>query len=122
MLRKMTMEGVVARPLSGPTGRTLTIGDGGTSEPVQGLPFGAERLEQDRCGLLANGAKVRDMGTRSLFGTISGKRRGLRASAADVSKALASVADMVDQGHVVVFSRTPDDEGDHRVPAQEQSV
>ena len=39
-----------------------------------------------------------------MVGTIGGVRKGLRASAADVSKALASVADMVDQGHVVLFS------------------
>ncbi len=38
------------------------------------------------------------------MGQIDGVRKGLRASAADVTKALASVADMVDQGHVVVFS------------------
>ena len=39
------------------------------------------------------------------MGTIGGKRKGLRASAADVSKALVSVVDMVDLGHVVLFSK-----------------
>ena len=48
---------------------------------------------------------MRDLGTRSLIGKIGGRRRGLRASAADVSKALVSVADMVDQGNVVLFSK-----------------
>ena len=53
----------------------------------------------------ANGGRVRDLGTRRLIGKIGGRRRGLRASAADVSKALASVADMVDPGHIVLFSK-----------------
>ena len=57
------------------------------------------------CYVTANGMKVRNHGTRSLIGTVNGVRRGLRASAADVTKALASVSDMVDQGHVVVFSK-----------------
>ena len=38
------------------------------------------------------------------MGQIGGVRKGLRASAADVTKALEPVADMVDQGHIVVFS------------------
>ncbi len=57
------------------------------------------------CYATANGMKVRDHGTRFLVGTVNGVRRGLRASAADVTKALASVSDMIDQGHVVVFSK-----------------
>ena len=40
-----------------------------------------------------------------MIGKIGGRLRGLRASAADVSKALVSVADMVDQGNVVLFSK-----------------
>ncbi len=52
----------------------------------------------------ANGGTVRDLGTRSLIGTVGGKHKGLRASSADVSEALASAADMADQGHVVPSS------------------
>ena len=64
-----------------------------------------EMSRSGACYVTANGMKVRNHGTRSLIGTVNGVRRGLRASAADVTKALASVSDMVDQGHVVVFSK-----------------
>ena len=64
-----------------------------------------EMSKSGACYVTANGMKVRDHGTRFLVGTVNGIRRGLRASAADVTKALASVSDMVDQGHVVVFSK-----------------
>ena len=39
------------------------------------------------------------------MGRVGGVRKGIRASAAPVTKALLSVADMVDKGHVVIFSK-----------------
>ena len=107
------MEGVVAIPLSGWSGRVLTVGvdSGAAATVVPASQFAEYPLvpnamgESGRVYYTANGGKVRDLGTRSLIGKIGGRRRGLRASAADVSKALVSVADMVDQGNVVVFSK-----------------
>jgi len=57
------------------------------------------------CYWAASGNRVPDLGTRRLFGTVGKSRVGLRASAADVKTALASVADMVDNGYTIVFSK-----------------
>ena len=58
----------------------------------------------------ANGGWVVDEGTKELIGALpsaDGKRqvRGLRTRVAAVSRALASVSEMVDAGHTVVFSK-----------------
>ena len=91
----------------------MTVGvDSGAAATVIPAKFFAdyplvenEMSRSGACYVTANGMKVRNHGTKSLIGTVDGVRRGLRASAADVTKALASVSDMVDQGHVVVFSK-----------------
>ena len=57
------------------------------------------------CYWTASGNWVPGLGTRRLFGTVGKSRVGLRASAADVTKALASVADMVDNGYTILFSK-----------------
>ena len=59
----------------------------------------------------ANGGWVVDEGTKELVGSMEsadGKKRvrGIRARVAAVSRALASVAEMVDAGHTVVFAKS----------------
>jgi hypothetical protein len=100
------------RPLAGPGRRTITVGvDSGAAATVipvkQFEDYPLVPNDRSRAGVpyyTASGGEVKDYGTRNLVGSIDGVRKGLRASAADVTKALASVADMVDQGHIVVFS------------------
>jgi hypothetical protein len=53
----------------------------------------------------ANGAAVKDEGTRTIqVRTSSGTTRHMRARVCDVTKGLMSVAEMVDANHTVVFS------------------
>ena len=107
------VERSAVRPLGGRSGRRLTVGvDSGAARTV--LPkcqFNDYPLEPNEmsasggCYRTASGARIPDLGTRRLIGRVGGTRIGLRASAADVTKALASVADMVDNGYSVVFSK-----------------
>ncbi|CAK0890329.1 unnamed protein product, partial [Prorocentrum cordatum] len=58
--------------------------------------------------MTANGGWVADEGTKELIGSVrnsdgSAQVRGIKARVAKVSKALASVSEMVDAGHRVVF-------------------
>ena len=108
----MSVGEIVVRPLTGASKRTVTVGvDSGAAATVipakQFMDYPLVPNDRSRAGVpyyTASGGEVKDYGTRNLVGSIDGVRKGLRASAADVTKALASVADMVDQGHVVVFS------------------
>jgi hypothetical protein len=101
------------RPLTGPGGRTVSVGvDSGSSatvipaEQFSDYPLVPNELSKaGQCYFTATGDPVPDLGTRHLVGNVGGKRVVLRASAAKVTKALASVADMVDQGHIIVFSK-----------------
>ena len=93
--------------------RRLTVGvDSGAAASVvpvsQFADYPLEHNDLSRRGggyFNASGGRVKDHGTRSLVGEVGGQRKGFKASAASVTKALASVADMVDQGHTVVFAK-----------------
>ena len=108
----MSVGEIAVRPLTGATKRTITVGvDSGAAATVipakQFMDYPLVPNDRSKAGVpyyTASGGEVKDYGTRHLVGQIGGVRKGLRASAADVTKALASVADMVDQGHIVVFS------------------
>ncbi len=57
----------------------------------------------------ANGGRVYNLGRRilrGLLGTATGPMRGIKATVTEVTKALLSVADLVDTGHTVIFSRS----------------
>ena len=107
------VEKSAVRPLGGRSGRRLTVGvDSGAARTVlpksQFVDYPLEPNEMSAsggCYRTAGGARIPDLGTRRLVGNVGGARMGLRASAADVTKALASVADMVDNGYSVVFSK-----------------
>ena len=60
--------------------------------------------------LAADGSVISELGKKSLVGKMTGDQelRGIRAKVAPVHKALLSVADMVDQGHRVVFDSEDD--------------
>jgi hypothetical protein len=109
----MSVSEIVVRPQIGANKRTLTVGvDSGAAATVapakQFADYPLVPNDRSRAGTpyyTASGGEVKDPGARYLVGHIDGVRKGLRASAADVTKALASVADMVDQGHVVIFAK-----------------
>jgi len=55
----------------------------------------------------ANGAVILDEGERTIYGAFDGHAgvRGARFRVADVSRPLMAIADMLDQGHRIVFDR-----------------
>ena len=118
------------RPLGGSSGRRLTVGvDSGAARTVlpkdqlTDYPLEANEMSsRGGCYWTASGNRVPDLGTRRLFGTVGKSRVGLRASAADVTKALASVADMVDNGYTILFSRDHSFAVSPKRPASDQRI